>query len=972
MNFSVLVIARNEEKTLPRLLRSLDGFMSKGGDVVVVDTGSTDNTVRIAQSYACNVFEEGDRFLKTISHPLAYQINRKFVADDEAPVVQPEDKLFDFAAARNFAASMAKCDMVSWADADEVFTKLDLDKISERIASGVEAFRYHFVFSHDQFGNPAIKFIQSKFYNRRKQEWVGIVHEVLQGDARIEDLPEDIFLLEHWQNPETNRTGYLKGLALDCYLNPSKDRQSHYFGREMVWTGRPKSAIKELLRHVDMNGWPSERAQSMIFIGDAHGLLNHPQEQMDWYNRAFYNDSSRREALIKMACFYRHNNNPQATAVYAAAALQIPWNEFYANEWSHYHNLPHELLYWAKGWMGDIAGAQEHILKAMSWAPFHPAYLRDTKYYFEYPDQGIEGWMRFEELQYLYNTAKTMNSIVELGSWKGRSTHALCSGCKDGHVTAVDHFKGSEGEDAQHWEAKQGDTVYQQFRNNTKGFSNLTTLQTSTLQAAAAMPKGTLFDMVFIDAEHTYEGVKADIEAWKPVARILICGHDYCPQWPGVVKAVDETVGPPDGVAGSIWYKWIKRPMVSIVIPTLGREEKLKRLLKAIKENADYDNYEVIVKQDHFPPRNLGVPKILKMGVDESHGDLVMYLGNDCIPKPGFLREAVFTMIREFPEMDGLVGLNDGYWEGEFATHWLASKKLLPMLDGEFFNCDYFHTGCDNELTERCRKAGKYVWAPKAEVFHDHPVQKGFHDEDMDDVYRLAYRADHHQHDLDLLAHRSVVLGLRFKAFCKPPRIPRRIFTIWLSEDPIPETIKGWIDTHNVKGWEHRLITLENCPHSIQYPHSIPYVDAAIAAKKWVKAADYLRLWLLHEEGGVYLDADMEVLQDFDDLREHGMFVCVEPNRFVANSVIGAAKGHPTLARAMATMDKFYKGDDDQVFESGMETWTKEVYASSNQDIKLLPADYFFPYNHQTGETKITNNTRTIHHYTKSWKPAEV
>ncbi len=964
MNFSVLVIARNEVKTLPRLLQSLQTFMQFGGDVVVVDTGSTDGTPDAARAFNCRVFEEGNRFLKTINQPLAAQINRRFVVPSEAPVVQPDDKLFDFAAARNYAALQAKHDMVSWADADEVFTRLDLDKINARIAAGVEAFRYNFVFSHDQFGNPAIKFIQSKFYDRRKQQWVGIVHEVLQGEARIEDLPEDIFLLEHWQNVETNRSGYLKGLALDCFLNPTKDRQSHYLGREMVWMGRPKSAIKELTRHIEMNGWPAERAQSMIFIGDAWGLLNKPNLQVEWYNKAFYHDCTRREALIKLACFYRHNNNPQATAVYAAAALQIPWNGFYANEWSHYHNLPHELLYWAKGWMGDIAGAQEHLLKAMSWAPFHPAYLRDTKYYFEYPDQGIDGWMRFEELQWLYNTAKTMHTVCELGSWKGRSTHALCSGCKDGKVTAVDHFMGSEGEDAQHWEAKQGDAVYKQFLANTKDLKNLSVRRSSTLEAADQVPKGYQFDMVFIDAAHTYEGVKADIQAWKPMARILLCGHDYCPQWPGVVKAVDETLGPPDGVAGTIWYKWMTRPMVSIVIPTLGREEKLKRLLQAIKDNADYGNYEVIVKQDHFPPLNLGVPKMLKMGVEESHGDLVMYLGNDCIPKPGFLREAVFTMIREFPDLDGLVGLNDGYWEGEFATHWLASKKLLPLLDGEFFNTEYFHTGCDNELTERCRKAGKYVWAPQAEVFHDHPVQKGFHDEDMDDVYRLAYRADHHQHDLDLLARRSVELGLRFKAFCKPPRIPRRIFTIWLSEGPLPTKISSYIASQHIKGWEHRLITLENCPRGI------PYVDAAIEAHKWVKAADYLRLWLLYNEGGVYLDADMEVLQDFDDLREHGMFVCVEPNRFVANSVIGSAKEHPTLARAMETMDKEFKGDDDLVFESGMETWTKTVYASSNQDIKLLPADFFFPYNHQTGETKITNNTRTIHHYMKSWKPA--
>ena len=128
---------------------------------------------------------------------------------------------------------------------------------------------------------------------------------------------------------------------------------------------------------------------------------------------------------------------------------------------------------------------------------------------------------------------------------------------------------------------------------------------------------------------------------------------------------------------GTIWGKWINKPKVSIVIPTLGRPEKLHRLLTKIKENAGYDNYEVIVGVDDFPPNNLGVPKMVKKLVEQSTGELVMYLGNDCIPEKDFLQLAVFRMIKEFPEMDGLVGLNDLYWKGEFCTHFLASKKLL-------------------------------------------------------------------------------------------------------------------------------------------------------------------------------------------------------------------------------------------------------------------------------------------------------
>jgi hypothetical protein len=57
----------------------------------------------------------------------------------------------------------------------------------------------------------------------------------------------------------------------------------------------------------------------------------------------------------------------------------------------------------------------------------------------------IQGWMTRDELTWLYETAQTMQSIAEIGCWKGRSTCALLSGCP-GTVHAVDHFLGSATE----------------------------------------------------------------------------------------------------------------------------------------------------------------------------------------------------------------------------------------------------------------------------------------------------------------------------------------------------------------------------------------------------------------------------------------------------------------------------------------------------------------------------------------------
>jgi len=200
------------------------------------------------------------------------------------------------------------------------------------------------------------------------------------------NLPSSIIKLEHYQEQgKEHRGNYLVGLALDCYLHPENDRNSHYLARELMWTGRPQSAIKEFIRHISMNKWPAERAQSAIFIGDCYGKLNVPEKQIEWYNVGFYIDPNRREALIKIASFYLFNKQYIPAIAYLKAALEIPWTDYYANDVSHYKNYPHELLYTCYGWIGNIPEAQKHINIALEYQPLNSTYLRDLRYYYKLP-----------------------------------------------------------------------------------------------------------------------------------------------------------------------------------------------------------------------------------------------------------------------------------------------------------------------------------------------------------------------------------------------------------------------------------------------------------------------------------------------------------------------------------------------------------------------------------------------------------
>lgn len=271
-------------------------------------------------------------------------------------------------------------------------------------------------------------------------------------------------------------------------------------------------------------------------------------------------------------------------------------------------------------------------------------------------------------------------------------------------------------------------------------------------------------------------------------------------------------------------------PLVSIIIPVI-RPESAARCIEAVRRNAGIppEQYEVLTERD---TEGIGCPRMVKRLVERSRGEHVCFLGDDTIPQPGFLAAALEVM-RQFPDGWGLVALNDGIHDGRLATHWLASRKLLPLLGGEFFHTGYQHNFCDLELTRRCRELGRYAYAKDARIRHDHPLAGG-----VDDAGRRkpreTYLADQVLYWRRLLAGQDFKLGIGF-----PSSIPRSTFSFscptsgWRSRITpfcahlptwgVPPKHRGGAQQHSRSGPTCRLYSSDDDGYRPDLPARLPY-----------------------------------------------------------------------------------------------------------------------------------------------------
>lgn len=206
--------------------------------------------------------------------------------------------------------------------------------------------------------------------------------------------------------------------------------------------------------------------------------------------------------------------------------------------------------------------------------------------------------------------------------------------------------------------------------------------------------------------------------------------------------------------------------------------------------------------------------------------------------------------------------------------------------------------------------------------------------------------------------------------------IPKVIYYCWFGKGNMPSLAEKCIKSWKKYCPDYKIVCLNEENFDISQNR---YAKEAYDAKKWAFVSDYARLKVLFDEGGIYLDTDVELLKPLDKLISDGGFMGFDDNGVVSTGLgFGCEKGNRLVGALLKDYDdiSFILPDGSldltpcpdrntkTLIKLGMDTQNKN---QTFMGIKMLPEDYLCPIKYYTGKKKITKNTYSIHHFSASW-----
>ena len=205
--------------------------------------------------------------------------------------------------------------------------------------------------------------------------------------------------------------------------------------------------------------------------------------------------------------------------------------------------------------------------------------------------------------------------------------------------------------------------------------------------------------------------------------------------------------------------------------------------------------------------------------------------------------------------------------------------------------------------------------------------------------------------------------------------IPKVIHYCWFGYNKLPNNTKRYIKTwrkycpdYEIKEWNESNFNIDCCK----------FVRQAYNNRAWAFVSDYARVKIIYDNGGIYLDTDVELLKNLDFLLDNSFFACVSQIESLCNSGLGygAEAGNPVVKKMMNIYESMEFDPDkkeqfacpyinDSVVKSFGYIKSDEVKTINGMTI--LPPRYMDPLSPGNSKNLLCEDTISIHHYSASW-----
>jgi tetratricopeptide (TPR) repeat protein len=348
LKICVYAISKNEEQFVERFYESC-----KDADLVLLaDTGSTDNTVKVAKDCGIEV------------HEISVTPWRFDLARNVSICLIPKD-----------------IDVCVSIDLDEVLTPGWREEI-ERLWVKGKTTRMRYMYD---WGNNMV-FYYEKIHARHGYLWVNMCHEVVAADPRQVDdwVYTDKLMVVHKPDPTKSRGQYLSLLEADIKENPQNVRNTFYYGRELSFNRKWQEAIDVCQRYLNMPEatWDDERCYALRVQGKCYDEMGKGEEALKKFRLACMEAPHSREPWVELAtscCAKRLWNECYFAATQALAITEKRW--VYTADPSVWGPKTHDLAALSAFYLGLKDKALEHGAKALELDPTNERLKNNMKYY---------------------------------------------------------------------------------------------------------------------------------------------------------------------------------------------------------------------------------------------------------------------------------------------------------------------------------------------------------------------------------------------------------------------------------------------------------------------------------------------------------------------------------------------------------------------------------------------------------------